>query len=188
MKNNAHLNESFEKRLARFENGSPVEAIETLLNSIDNFFNNEIRATIGENQNPQTSLMFLGVHACILTISEAFFDDKGMAGYKRFLEEFIDKADDPNKFSLIAHDIHKWRNVVAHQWLSARGHQISYAYELNQGWKKEDNLLHVNPRIYCTQYLEAFMANGKIWNYSRMFTEIELEAIKRRIIDKFIKV
>lgn len=187
MKNNAHLNESFEKRLARFENGSPVESIETLLNSIDNFFNNEIRATIGDDSVPQTSLMFLGVHASILTISEVFFNNKGVSGYKRFLEEFVDSDLDSGKFSLIANDIHQWRNVVAHQWLSAKGHQISYAYSLDQGWKKEDGLLHINPRIYCDQYLQSFGIGGRIWNYSNIFTEEELEMTKRRIIDKFIK-
>lgn len=42
MKNNAHKIESLEYRINRFKNSSPIESISTLLNSIDNFFNNEI--------------------------------------------------------------------------------------------------------------------------------------------------
>lgn len=187
MKNNAHLGESQEKRLKRFQDGSPVESIETLLNSIDNYFNNEVRATIADEQYPQTSLMFLGVHAAILTISEAFFNDKSSNGYKLFLENFVDGDDEPSKFSLISEDIHAWRNIVAHQWLSTKGHSLSYAYTLEVGWRKEDDILHINPKIYCEKYLAAFKAGGRIWRYSDMFNAAELEAIKQRIITKFVR-
>lgn len=187
MKNNAHLGESQEKRLKRFQDNPPVEAIETLLNSIDNYFNNEIRATVKDEQYPQTSLMFLGIHAAILTISEAFFDDKSSAGYKLFLECFVDGKGQANKFSLIADEIHAWRNIVAHQWLSTKGHSLSYAYGLDVGWKKEDDVLHINPRIYCEQYLAAFKAGGKIWRYSELFSASELDAVKQRIIAKFVR-
>lgn len=187
MKNNAHLGESQEKRLKRFQDGSPIESIETLLKSIDNYFNNEIRATIRDDQYPQTSLMFLGVHAAILTISEAFFNDKSVQGYRLFLEKFVDGDEPSNKFSLIAEDIHAWRNIVAHQWLSTKGHSISYAYSLDTGWTKEDEILHINPKIYCDYYLGAFRGDGKIRQYSNIFTDEELEAIKQRIITKFVK-
>ncbi len=185
--NNAHLGESVDERLKRFQNGSPIESIETLLNSLDNYFNNEIRATISSSQYPQTSLLFLGIHAAILTISEAFWNDKGLTGYKLFLEKYIDSGQGSEKFSLIAQELHDWRNIVAHQWLSSKGHSISYAYGPDWGWKKEDGILHINPKIYCEQYLSVFKASGKIWNYSKDFAPEELEAIKARIIEKFVK-
>ncbi len=186
-KNNSHLGETAEGRLKRLQDGSPVESIETLLNSIDNFFNNEIRATVSDLRYPQTTLMFLGVHAAILTISEVFFNDKGSRGYKLFLERYVDKDDSADNFSLIANDIHAWRNIVAHQWLSIKGHSLAYAYNLDAGWKREGSILHINPKIYCEQYLAAFNADGRIWRYSQQFTQDELEAIKQRIIEKFVK-
>jgi len=70
MKNRAHFIESIEDRLNRFNNGSPHEAIETFLLSIQNYFNNEIKFAV---KNYQTSLLFLVIHAVALTISEAFW-------------------------------------------------------------------------------------------------------------------
>jgi hypothetical protein len=55
-KNRSHQ-ETQEERLRRFQAEPPQEAIETLLNSVANFFNNEIQATTDRHQ---TSLLFLG--------------------------------------------------------------------------------------------------------------------------------
>ena len=98
MKNNAHQIEPFEKRLARFQNGSPIESIETPLNSIANFFNNEIIIT---PERFQTSLLFLGIHAVALTVSEIFWDLKGESGYKKFLETFVDGTQRIQSFLLL---------------------------------------------------------------------------------------
>ncbi len=38
--------EPTENLIRRFQNGQIIEIVETLLNSIDNYFNNEIRVTI----------------------------------------------------------------------------------------------------------------------------------------------
>lgn len=186
-KNNSHLGETAEERLKRFQDGPPTESIDTLLNSINNYFNNEIRATISDLQSPQTTLMFLGIHAAILTISEALFNDKTSGGYKLFLEKYVDYEGRADNFSLIADDIHAWRNIIAHQWLSVKGHDIAYAYRLEQGWTREDGILHINPKIYCELYLAAFQIGGKIWQYSRHFTQEDLEAIKLRMINRFVK-
>jgi len=183
MENRAH-GESKEKRLARFQNGSPVEAIETLLNSIDNFFNNEIRLTPG---NAQTSLLFLGIHAVALTISEAFFNKTGPEGYKLFLEKFVDGESDDTKFSAIAGLIHDWRNVLAHQWIGSVGHEIGYDYKMKFGWQEREGVIFINPKIYCDHYLDAFLSGGKIWDYDKIFTETELEATKKRIIQKYLE-
>jgi len=129
----------------------------------------------------------LGVHAAILTISEVFFNDKTSGGYKLFLEEYVDDEGISDNFSLIADDIHAWRNAIAHQWLSARGHSLAYTYTLEQGWKREDDILYINPKIYCERYLAVFRAGGRIWHYAQHFTGDELEAIKQRIISKFVK-
>ena len=133
MKNNAHLGETKEKRLKRFEDGPPVEIIGTLLNSISNFFNNEIRATLNDPENPQTSLLLLGIHSVALTIAYGFFNQGGPKGYKLFLENFVDGGTADTKFSTIAEDIHEWRNVLAHRWLNVAGHQFSYDYTMTEG-------------------------------------------------------
>ena len=182
MKNNAHESESKEHRLKRLQDGHPIEAIETLLNSIDNYFNNEIRLTVGQ---AQTTLLFLGVHAVALTIAEVFFGQGGPEGYKWFLEKYVDGDTNDTKFSQVAEVLHDWRNILAHQWIGSLGHDIIYDYQTELGWERRDRSLAINPRIYYEQYIAAFSAGGKLWRYDKMFTEQELEEIKDRIVEKY---
>lgn len=183
--NRAHKGETFEARLRRFQNGSPVEVIETLLSSIANYFNNEIQFT---PNNRQTSLLFLGIHASTLTIGEAFFNKKYESeNYKKFLEIFVDGSTDDTCFSTIAESIHQWRNILAHQWLGSLGHRMNYDYEMTGGWEKRNDVIFINPKIYCEHYLNAFGRNGKLWDYQNMFTKTELEGIKQRLINKYIR-
>jgi hypothetical protein len=184
MKNNAHQIELLEKRLSRFQNGSPIESIETLLNSIAYYFNNEIAIT---PKKYQTSLLFLGIHAVVLTISEIFWDLKGEPGYKKFFQSFVDGDTKDKKFSSISKKIYNWRNVIAHQWLASSGYEIQYDYEIKSGFVINNNLLTINPKIYCDCYLKAFSVGGKIWKYNEILTKEELDGAKNRIIDKFVK-
>ena len=181
MQNRAHM-ESREKRLARLRGGSPIESIETLLNSIANFFNNEIELT---PDNYQTSLLFLGIHASILTISEAFFGTSGERGYHMFLEKFIDGDTNDTKFSEISPILHNWRNILAHQWLGSTGHRIEYNYRMSEGWKIDNEVTVINPKIYCQKYLDAFSRGGKIWQYEHILTEAELNRAKEIIVHKY---
>ncbi|MBI1862841.1 hypothetical protein HYS00_01835 [Candidatus Microgenomates bacterium] len=184
MLNTTHNIESFENRLARFQNNSPIESIETLLNSIDNYFNNEIGAA---PERYQTSLLFMGIHAVTLTISEVFWGLSGESGYKKFIETFVDGKTDDTRFSTVSNKIHNWRNVLAHQWLASSGYEIQYDYKMESGFVKDEDLLIVNPKIYCEYYLAAFSAGGKIWNYEKILTGAELESAKQRIISKFVR-
>ncbi|GMX58530.1 MAG: hypothetical protein MCSN_1840 [Candidatus Microsyncoccus archaeolyticus] len=183
--NRAHQ-EPRDDRLARFQNNPPAEIIDTLLNSIDNYFNNEIRITVGE-ANYQTSLLFLGIHSVALTISEGLFDKSGLDGYKIFLETFVDEGESDLKFSSIASLLHDWRNVLAHQWLGSVGHKIGYDYRMDEGWQEREGITFINPRIYCNQYLKAFGQGGKAWNYQNLLSEDELNSAKQRLINKYIK-
>lgn len=185
MKNRAH-NEKFEDRLRRFQSGPPAEIIETLLNSIDNYFNNEISLTV-EGENYQTSLLFLGIHAVALTIAEAFFNKEGENGYRLFLEKFVDGDTEDKKFSKIAGQIHNWRNTLAHQWLASGGHRIGYDYTMSSGWEKRNGVTFINPKIYCNQYLDAFNRGGRIWDYKSFLSNGELEDVKNRLIEKYLK-
>lgn len=173
------------KRKKRFQDGHPIEIIETLLNSIDNHFNNEIRRTT-ENGNYQTTLLFLGIHAVALTIAEGLFDKRGPEGYKLFLEKFVDGESPDTKFSEIAEVIHEWRNIIAHQWLGTGGYNIGYDYASDKGWEKKDQIIFINPKIYGDYYLKAFVAGGKIWGYSKILTEDQMQAAKDRLVRKFL--
>ncbi|MFH1956754.1 MAG: hypothetical protein ABIJ28_03850 [Patescibacteria group bacterium] len=184
MENNAHQIETYKKRLARFQNGSPIESIDTLLNSIANYFNNEIIITPGKFQ---TSLLFLGIHAVALTISEIFWDLKGEFGYKKFLETFVDGDTKNTKFSFVAEKVHNWRNILAHQWLGSSGYHIQYNYGMSLGFELTGELLVINPKIYCDCYIKAFSAGGKIWEYNKLLNGLELDIAKQRIIDKFVR-
>lgn len=183
--NRTHNSEARDARLERLKS-HPVEAIETLLNSIANYFNNEIGVTPAHYQ---TSLMFLGVHAAALTIGEVFFanekPDAMLKDYKQFLETFVDGDAEDLKFSLIAEDIHNWRNILAHQWLGSMGHRIEYDYQAALGWEKRDDILVINPKVYCEAYLKAFSLGGKIWRYDQVFTADQLNEIHGRIVAKF---
>lgn len=184
MQNRAHM-EPLKKRIKRFQAGPPIEIIETFLNSIANFFNNEIRVTTKDN-NYQTTLLFLGVHAVALTISKGLFNKTGGEGYKLFLEKFIDGDTHDTKFSEIAKYIHNWRNILAHQWLSIGGYEIGYDYRMSNGWKNREGVIFINPEIYCNCYLKAFGSGGRIWDYRNTLTEDELREAKQRLLKKFL--
>ncbi len=186
MKNNTHSGETKEKRLKRFQDGPPYEIIDTLLNSIANYFNNEIALTTQGN-NYQTSLLFLGVHSVALTISEGLFNKNGSEGYKLFLEKFVDGDTPDTKFSTVAKSIHDWRNVLAHQWIGSIGHVTGYDYNMTVGWEIREETLYINPRIYVECYLKAFGSGGKIWSWETMLTETEQEEAKQRLIKKYLE-
>jgi len=185
MNNNSHI-ESKESRLKRFKDNEPCEIIETLINSIALFYNNELIITT-RNDNYQTTLMFLGVHASALTISEALFNKSGHDGYKIFLEKFVDGETQNIKFSIISQLIHDWRNVLAHQWIGSIGHELGYDYEMVDGWKTHNDVTFINPAIYLDQYIKAFGPGGKIWTWKSILTEQEKQNANDRLITKYLQ-
>lgn len=185
MKNNAH-SEIKEHRLRRFQQNHPIEIIDTLTNSINNYFNNEIALTV-KDENYQSSLLFLSIHAVALTISEGLFGKTGPDGYKLFLEKFVDGETADTKFSVIAQSIHDWRNVLAHQWIGSIGHSIGYDYMMPFGFEIRDEVLFINPKIYCEHYLKAFGTDGKIYKYREYLTVDEMEQAKNRLVKKYLE-
>lgn len=185
MQNNTHMEDPM-KRLLRFQNGPPSEIIDTLTNSIANYFNNEICVTV-ERNNYQSSLLFLGIHSVALTISEGLFNKTGPDGYKLFLERFVDGTTPDTKFSTIAQEIHDWRNIIAHQWIGSMGNDIGYDYTMTEGWKKDDKITLINPKIYCDHYMKAFGPGGTIYNYATLLSAQGLEEAKQRLITKYLK-
>jgi hypothetical protein len=177
--------ESHEERLRRFQDGPPLEIIETLLNSIANFSNREIRDA-ANLAAPAWNLVLLGIHSVALTIVFALFDQSGPAGYRMFLERFVDTGG-PADFSAIADEIHGWRNVIAHQWLSKQGHTLALDTTIATGWERRGEVLHFNPRIYTDAYLSAFGARGRIWDWNQMLTPDQQRAAKGRMITNYVE-
>lgn len=170
------------KRLKRFQSGDHVEIIETLLNSIDNFYNRQIdQAAISE----LWLLVILGIHSVALTISEGVYGKSGLTGFKFFLENFMDDNKDGFKFSEIAEEIHNWRNIIAHQWLSASGYNFGTDTQMTKGWEVRDGITHFNPKVYYEAFNKSFDAGGKIWDYDKLLSEQEAEKAKERLLKKY---
>ena len=188
MKNNAHLGETKEQRLKRFTENHPYEVIDTIINSMANYFVNELRTVFDNTANYQTSLMFLGTHSIALTIAHGLWGKGGQDGYKLFLENFIDGDTPDTKFSIVADRIHEWRNVLAHRWINVAGHSFSYDFDMSEGWKMEGEFLLINPRIYLGQFLKAFGSGGRIYQYKKILTTEEMwKSAKERFISEYIK-
>ena len=174
--------ESAAARLKRFQDGPPVEVILTLLNSIDNFFNPEIAAAATARC---WSLMIMGVHAVALTISEGLFDKRGEEGYIYFVKTFVDRDEPGSDFSTIGAELHAWRNVLAHRWLSEAGHGLAFDPDLDAGWSQQNDLTVLNPVRYHAAYQQAFDAGSPIWELTRSPSQEEQRAAKERLIRSY---
>ncbi len=183
--NNAHNAQTRDIILHQVK-GHPRDAINFLIISIDKFFNNEIRETL-KGDNPQTSLMFMGTHAVSLSLSEIIFKQAGSAGFKKFLATFIDGNSKDLKFSSIGMQLHEWRNVLAHGWISERGHKIDYDFNSSLGYHWEVETLIINPALYLEQYLAVFGPGGKIWDYLSTLSMEELISSQEVIIRKYFR-
>lgn len=167
-------------------NGPPIGAVNLLVLSINNFLNNEIKLTVDQNP-PQSSLLFMGVHSAALTIAEVLFRDRGKIGYKKFLENFVDGDIEDKRFSLIASEIHAWRNILVHGWLSLRGHKMEYDYDMQQGFEERMSTLYINPKIYLESYLNAFNKNGRIAQYIRNMSKEDFAVAQHIIKQKYTR-
>ena len=175
--------EIYQDRLSRFQQGPPTEVISTLTNSINNFFNPEI-ARAADNES--WSLMFMGVHAAALTVSQGLFGLTGREAYLQFLRAFVDDAAPGTDFSSVGTEIHRWRNVVAHQWLSTTGYTFGFDPSMELGWERRDGVVVVNPIKYHEGYRRAFRTESNLWRPQTFLSSAEMEAAKARLIDKFV--
>lgn len=162
-------------------NGPPISAIIFLNFAISKFFNNELTLTA---KNKQTGLLFMGIHASALTISEALWGVGGPTGYKMFLETFMDCSE--ARFAEVAKEIHDWRNILAHQFISKSGHNIDYDYNMRQGFIKKNGDLIINPEIYLQSYLDIF-AKNKILEFFKSLDKTKQQEIKKRIVEKYLE-
>jgi hypothetical protein len=178
--------ETYQQRLKRLEEGSPVESISTLLNSIDMVFvKSELKKA---SKYKLTNLLLIGIHAVAETISENIYDKKGINGFRFYLERFVDENNFDTQFSQIYKELNDWRNVLTHRWLSAKGHCFGCNYNIKEGWRKKgDGTIVINPRIYFECFNNGFRAGGPMWNYQKTLTSQESHNAKDRIIKQYIK-
>lgn len=171
-------------RLARLSKGEPIEIIETLLNSMDNFFNNQI------DQVADLELWYLvimGDHAVALTIASGLFGLEGEPGFHKYLEEFVDQDKEGYDFSSISKKIHNWRNVIAHRWLSDSAYEIGEDNVMEKGWEDRKGVTYLNLKLFHEAFKASFSRDGKIWNYGNIMTKAEMEEAKQRLLKQYIK-
>ena len=179
--------ETFQQRLQRFKNNSPIEFIETVLNSIHNFYIPELQVA---SENKQSNLLILGLHSIIETISENVFLKKGVDGFKFYLENFVDINEEGGRFSEIADELNDWRNIVAHQYISKLGHSFGYDYAISIGYQIENGTIVLNPKIFFEQFQSAFLSNDcktkrQIWDYEKIIASDKMEEAKIKFLAKF---
>ena len=176
--------ETKEIRLNRLQNGSPREALLTLINSQGmHFVDTEM---IPAREQKMRNLLIMGIHSIAETWAEILYPNDGaLAGFRRYLEHFVDGDDSDKKFSEIAEEINRWRNIITHQWLSSFGHVFGVDLNMNEGWKREGEILYFNPLVYFDCFVEKFDRSLSI--IEEVFTEEEREEIKQRIIIRYQK-
>jgi hypothetical protein len=176
----------FEQRLTRFLYSSCHEIFGTILNSIHNYFIPQIRKATEQKLD---HLIFLGAHAVMQTVAEAIFNLMGLRGTHFYLEHFVDGDEPDLKFSTISDEIHEIRNIVAHSWLSKCLHQITFNYEIAEGFFFQDNgCLHINPNIYYKQFENGYRTSGPIWNYHVLVSEEKLIINKYKFLCRWLKL
>ncbi len=175
--------EDAEKRLKRLEDGPPLEIIETLLNSIHNFYLRETSAAIKAGT---WDLAFIGTHSVASIIGAGLFGDRSMeASFRRFLKEFVDTDEPGGNFSDIAKELNDWRHVLIHRWLSKMGHEFGFDTDQIEGWRRVDGVLLVNPVRLNEAVANAFALNGKLWQWRDVLSDAEAQAAKTRLLELY---
>jgi hypothetical protein len=167
--------ETFEKRLNRFLNGSPNEVFFTILNSVLNSFLPELR---NATEAGLYNLVLLGAHSVMQTIGEQIYGKKGLDATAFYLINFVDGNTEDTQFSIIAKDLHLYRNINAHQWSSRSNHEVGLDTTQEKGWWRDDQGLHINPVIFMRCFSNGFERQGPML---RNFIQCDaLRALRRK--------
>ena len=178
--------ETFEQRLQGFIDQSPIGFIDTILLSIQNDFIPQLDIALKNNLD---DLLILGIHSVIETISENISLKIGISGFKFYLGNFVDADKEGFRFSEIAGVLNGLRNIIAHQKISRLGHSFGYDYSIDVGYKKDNTIIYLNPLIFFEQFKSGFKDGSKtkrrIWDYTTLVSQREMEEAKRKFIQKF---
>ena len=177
--------ETFEDRLRRFLFGAVREIPLTLLSSIANFFLPQIQEA-GKQRLEYPVL--LSTHAIIQIVAEQIFGQHGPPGTEFYLRQFVDTATPNRTYSAIYTDIHAFRNVIAHRWMSGGGHLLAIDYTISGGFEKRGPHLHFNPAIFLEDFSAGFDPGGRIWGYQKLTTDDDLLIRKYEFIADWLKL
>ena len=178
--------ETFEDRLQRFLTGSPNEIFFTILNSLHNsVVSHEIAVAL---ESKLYTLATLGSHAVMQTVGEQIYGLQGQDATEHFLREFVDATYPGAEYSAIAAEIHALRNVVAHQWSSARQHSIVLDSRLPNGWERRGRDLHFNMERFLTCFIGSFRAGGPMWELPQAMSEAVAKVRKYHYLCRWLEL
>lgn len=176
--------ETLDGRYKRLSEGTPVEMIDSLLMSLDNYLNTELKRAA---QAECWDLVLIGAHSACSIIGFGLFGGTALGAYKQFLKKFVDCAGAGNDYSSVAADLHGWRNVLAHRWFSKKGYEFGYDLVQAEGWRRIDGVLLLNPRAYFESFESAFDAGKPIWDWQRILNPNQQEEAKQRLLKEYLR-
>jgi hypothetical protein len=177
--------ETFEDRLRRFLFNSPNEIFSTILNSISNFTIPGLRK-VTEIELYEQAL--LGAHAVIQTIGEHIYGQYGIAATKFYLTNFVDGDAENAKFSAVADELHKFRNIIAHRWSSRSNYSVGLDISQAKGWWRDDQGLHINPRVFMQCFFDGFRTSSPMWKKPRELEELTCLKRKYRFLCQWLEI
>lgn len=130
-------------------------------------------------------MAFIGIHSVGVTVGTGLFTDSPLTAFTRFLKEFVDTDEQGYNFSEIAKELHGWRQVLIHRWLSEKGYEFGFDMEQVEGWRKVDDVALLNPRRFHEAFNQAFTAGGKIWQWQNSLSDEEAQAAKARLLANY---
>lgn len=166
------------------QEGSPIEAIQSLVNS-QGIYLIDLELSIAA-QHGMSALLILGIHSIAETWVELLYPEIRPAdGFREYLRNFIDGDEPHQNFSEIAIEINTMRNILAHQWFSRFGYKFGQNLEMDEGWRREGDAIYINPRIYFECFNRGFAMTLHI--IRTHFSESQREQIKDRIVERMIR-
>jgi hypothetical protein len=174
--------ESFEERLKRWTLGADREWALTVFMMLRNTLENEVQTA---SKNHLLMLTLMGIHACIQTITEKVFGlGKGFGTTQFYLEKFVDGTARDRKYSSVAEQIHKERNVIAHQGFSATQYDIAYDWAFGGGFEWRGKVLVINPDTYVADYVAGSCRYSQI--AQKLISEFDMVKRKYAYICAFL--
>jgi len=170
-------------RLRRWLDGEPDEIFGWMTIWAENVLAPQIRAL----REPRfEEALFLTTHSFVQAFMDAVYEIRGPQATELYQKRFVDGRRKQDKFSLISGQIHRMRNVIAHQIYSAETHDIGYDYGLETGWAQVGGSLRLNPSIYADRFVEGLEQRVHLWH--KWLTRLQAVHQKYRYIVKWLRL
>jgi hypothetical protein len=168
--------EKFNDRLMRLTFGDEHEFVSSMIGMLENSMFPEIAAAKSQNL---IILGFLGTHAVMQMVGKTIYDREGPPATEFYLHEFVDGATADRRWSEISTQIHRMRNVMAHQGFSLHVESVILDDRIAEGFVREPAAVRMNPRLY----IGDFVANPeRLATYEKLVSEFDLLKQKYRFL------